>query len=126
MHIITQAANALLDYNSADVAKLLPISKTGRSIFQTCVAQWNDFFCAVGTDCFGAITNDMLVILFPSGFRYFGECSGVVKWLAGHTELTDSSLVSNAVNVTFNSAIHQTTSIPPATVDNVLEYQNCV
>lgn len=84
MHIITQAANALLDYNSADAAKLLPISKTGRSIFQTCVAQWNDFFCAVGTDRFGAITNDrLLATLFPSGVGFFGECSGVVKWLAG-------------------------------------------
>lgn len=49
-----------------------------------------------------------------------------ITWRPEYTELTDAALVSNAVNVTFNSAIDQTSPSSPATVDEVLEYQNCL
>jgi len=42
-----------------------------------------------------------------------------------YTELTDAALVSNAVNVNFNSVIDQTDPNPPSTVDDVTQYQSC-
>jgi len=63
---------------------------------------------------------------FTNLYQSYRLVRAKVTWRPEYTELTDASLVSNAVNVTFNSAIDQTTSTPPATVDDVLEYQNCV
>lgn len=46
-----------------------------------------------------------------------------VDWIPEYTELTDAALVSNAVNVRFNTAIDLTDSSVPADVDTVLTYQ---
>jgi hypothetical protein len=45
-----------------------------------------------------------------------------IDWLPEYTELTDAALVSNAVNVRFNTAIDISDGGSPATVDEVLEY----
>lgn len=42
-----------------------------------------------------------------------------------YTELTDAALVSNAVNVNLNTAIQQTDSSIPGSVDDVLQFQSC-
>lgn len=48
-----------------------------------------------------------------------------ITWTPEYTELTDAALVSNAVNVYFNSAIDQASSASPASVDEVIQYQTC-
>lgn len=48
-----------------------------------------------------------------------------LEWTPEYTELTDAALVSNAVNVYFNSALDQTNSSTPTSVQQVLQYQNC-
>jgi len=48
-----------------------------------------------------------------------------VRWDPEYTELTDAALVSNAVNVMFNSVVDQTDPTPPATVGTVTQYQTC-
>lgn len=47
-----------------------------------------------------------------------------IEWLPEYTELTDAALVSNAVNVRFNSAVDISDSNPPASVDELLQYGN--
>lgn len=46
-----------------------------------------------------------------------------IEWLPEYTEFTDASVLSNAVNVRFNSAINLTDNSTPATVNEILEYQ---
>ena len=48
-----------------------------------------------------------------------------VEWTPEYTELTDAALVSNAVNTYFNSALDQTNSSTPTSVQEVIQYQNC-
>jgi len=48
-----------------------------------------------------------------------------ISWEPEYTELTDAALVSNAVNVTFNSIIDQTDPAAPTSVGNVTQYQSC-
>jgi hypothetical protein len=48
-----------------------------------------------------------------------------IVWKPEYTELTDAALVSNAVNVNFNTAIDQTNSNAPGSVDEILQYQSC-
>lgn len=48
-----------------------------------------------------------------------------IAWEPEYTELTDAALVSNAINVQFNSVVDQTDPAAPATVDVVTQYQNC-
>lgn len=48
-----------------------------------------------------------------------------ITWTPEYTELTDAALVSNAVNVQFNTAIDQASSASPTSVDEVLQYQTC-
>lgn len=45
-------------------------------------------------------------------------------WRPEYTELTDAALVSNAVNVNFNSAIDPSGNTPSA-VSDILQFQNC-
>jgi len=45
-----------------------------------------------------------------------------IDWVPEYTELTDAALVSNAVNVRFNSCIDISDASPPTTVDDVLQY----
>lgn len=45
-----------------------------------------------------------------------------IEWIPEYTELTDAALVSNAVNVYFNSAIDPAGNTP-ASVDDVLQYR---
>lgn len=47
------------------------------------------------------------------------------NWKPEYTELTDAALVSNAVNVNFNTAVDQTNSSSPATVQEIIQYQSC-
>ena len=49
-----------------------------------------------------------------------------VDWRPEYTELTDAALVSNAINVNFNSCIDQTNGNAPTAVTDVLEYQSCI
>jgi hypothetical protein len=46
-----------------------------------------------------------------------------IQWDPEYTELTDAALVSNAVNVKFNSVIDQTDPAAPTSVGNVTQYQ---
>lgn len=48
-----------------------------------------------------------------------------LNWKPEYTELTDAALVSNAVNVNFSSAICQTDSNAPGSVQEVTQFQNC-
>jgi hypothetical protein len=49
-----------------------------------------------------------------------------INWKPEYTELTDAAPISNAVNVNFNTALDPSDPTPPATVDNVTEYQTCL
>jgi hypothetical protein len=47
-----------------------------------------------------------------------------IEWLPEYTELTDAALVSNAVNVRFNSCVDISDAAAPGTVAQILQYQN--
>jgi len=47
-----------------------------------------------------------------------------IQWKPEYTELTDAALVSNAVNVNFNSSIANATANSPTSVDDVLSCQS--
>lgn len=47
-----------------------------------------------------------------------------INWKPEYTELTDAALVSNAINVNFNSAIDQTDAAAPSNVQQVIQYQS--
>jgi hypothetical protein len=47
-----------------------------------------------------------------------------IDWVPEYTELTDAALVSNAVNVRFNSAVDIADNTAPATVDELLQYES--
>ena len=49
-----------------------------------------------------------------------------IDWLPEYTELTDAALVSNAVNVRFNSAVDLADDAAPSSVDEILQYQQLV
>jgi hypothetical protein len=49
-----------------------------------------------------------------------------IDWMPEYTELTDAALVSNAINVRFNSAIDISDDSNPTTVDELLQYQQVV
>lgn len=61
---------------------------------------------------------------FSSLFQVFKIMKVTLVWRPEYTELTDAALVSNAVNVNFNSAIDPSGNTP-ANVDSVLQFQNC-
>lgn len=46
-----------------------------------------------------------------------------IDWVPEYTELTDAALVSNAVNVRFNSSIDLQDGTAPLAVNNILEYE---
>lgn len=46
-----------------------------------------------------------------------------IDWVPEYTELTDAALVSNAINVRFNTAIDLSDASAPGSVDEVLQYQ---
>lgn len=46
-----------------------------------------------------------------------------IDWVPEYTELTDAAPLSNAVNVRFNSSIDLTDFLAPASVDEVLQFQ---
>lgn len=46
-----------------------------------------------------------------------------IEWLPEYTELTDASVLSNAVNARFNSSVDISDVSPPASVDDLLQYQ---
>lgn len=46
-----------------------------------------------------------------------------IDWIPEYTELTDAALVSNAVNVRFNSAVDISDSAAPSSVTAILGYQ---
>jgi hypothetical protein len=48
-----------------------------------------------------------------------------INWKPEYTELTDAALVSNAVNVNFNSAVDQTNNSAPGSVNELIQYQSC-
>lgn len=47
-----------------------------------------------------------------------------IVWKPEYTELTDAALVSNAINVNFNSGIDQTNANAPASVQDLIQYQS--
>lgn len=49
-----------------------------------------------------------------------------IDWVPEYTELTDAALVSNAVNVRFNSTVDLSDAASPASVDEVLQYQQLI
>jgi len=49
-----------------------------------------------------------------------------IDWVPEYTELTDAAPLSNAVNVRFNSVIDLTDNLAPASVNEVLQFQQLV
>lgn len=49
-----------------------------------------------------------------------------IDWVPEYTELTDAAPLSNAVNVRVNSAIDLTDNLAPASVNEVLQFQQLV
>lgn len=63
---------------------------------------------------------------FTGLFDMFRFSKIEIDWVPEYTELTDAAPLSNAVNVRFNSAIDLSDNTAPVSVDQVLQYQNCV
>lgn len=61
---------------------------------------------------------------FTSLFQLYRLDEVNIKWRPEYTELTDAALVSNAVNVGFNSAV-SVIGATPVTVADVLQNSNC-
>jgi len=61
---------------------------------------------------------------FSTLFQMYKINKVKITWRPEYTELTDAALVSNAVNVNFNSAIDPSGNTP-LTVADVLQYQSC-
>ena len=61
---------------------------------------------------------------FSNLFQVYKISRVSINWRPEYTELTDAALVSNAVNVNFNSAIDPSGNTP-ANVDAVLQFENC-
>lgn len=61
---------------------------------------------------------------FQNLFQMYKISKVEVVWRPEYTELTDAALVSNAVNVNFNSAIDPSGNTP-TTVNDILQFQNC-
>jgi len=94
--------------------------------FSRCVEGTRDITCNGIVPALGAFnfTLDML-----PGFSDFTNLFDMyiikkieIDWVPEYTELTDAALISNAVNVRFNTAIDIADSNSPASVDEVLEY----
>jgi hypothetical protein len=62
---------------------------------------------------------------FTNLFQAYRIVKVKVEWKPEYTELTDAALVSNAVNVNFNSAIDPTNGASPVNVAEVTQYQSC-
>ena len=62
---------------------------------------------------------------FTNLFQAYRITKVKLEWRPEYTELTDAALVSNAVNVNFNSAVDPTNANSPASVDEVTQYQSC-
>lgn len=62
---------------------------------------------------------------FTNLFQAYRLVKIKLEWRPEYTELTDAALVSNAVNVNFNTAIDPADSTPPPNVDAVTQYQSC-
>lgn len=60
---------------------------------------------------------------FTNLFDMYRIAKVEIEWLPEYTELTDAALVSNAVNVRFNSAIDLSNSTAPSTVNEILQFQ---
>lgn len=61
---------------------------------------------------------------FSNLFQVYKIQKVVISWAPEYTELTDAALVSNAVNVQFNTAVDPSGNTP-SNVDSVLQFQNC-
>lgn len=61
---------------------------------------------------------------FTSMFQSYCIEQIEIWWRPEYTVLSDSSALSNAINVEFTSAIDLVDSSPPASVDALLEYQS--
>jgi len=62
---------------------------------------------------------------FTNLFQSYKLMKIQINFKPEYTELTDAALVSNAINVNFNSVIDQTDPNPPTTVDAVTQFQSC-
>lgn len=63
---------------------------------------------------------------FTNLFDMFRITHIEIDWVPEYTELTDAALVSNAVNVRFNSAIDLTDAAVPLSTAEVLQFQQLV
>lgn len=61
---------------------------------------------------------------FSNLFQVYKIQKVAISWAPEYTELTDAALVSNAVNVQFNTAVDPSGNTP-SNVDSVLQFQNC-
>lgn len=61
---------------------------------------------------------------FSSLFQVYKLKKVSLNWRPEYTELTDAALVSNAVNVNFNSAFDQNGNTPTS-VNDILQFENC-
>ena len=62
---------------------------------------------------------------FTNLFQSYRITKVKVEWKPEYTELTDAALVSNAVNVNFNTAINTSSAASPASVSDVTQYESC-
>jgi len=75
----------------------------------------------------GALTFRLVSVTNYTNFTNLFDLYRIAKvqidWVPEYTELTDAALVSNGVNVRFNTAIDVTDASIPSSVDAVLQYQ---
>lgn len=62
---------------------------------------------------------------FTKLFQSYRILKVKVEWKPEYTELTDAALVSNAVNVNFNTAINTSSAGSPTSVSDVTQYESC-
>lgn len=75
----------------------------------------------------GALTFRLISLPSYTNFTNLFDLYRITKvqidWVPEYTELTDAALVSNAVNVRFNTAVDISDATIPANVDSILQYQ---
>lgn len=99
-----------------------PIYKFTRSIEEA-----YDIICDGTNPSLGAMSFNLATVPSASNFTNLFDMYRITKikidWVPEYTELSDAALVSNAVNVRFNTAIDLSDTGVPADVDIVLTYQ---
>ena len=104
--------------------RLKPVVTFTRKVEKTFDIACNGIAANVGSFYF---TLDMLPDYtdFTNLFQSYRIKKVKIEWKPEYTELTDAALVSNAVNVNFNTAINTSSNLGPSAVSDVTQYESC-